>query len=232
MLPVSVRREFRRRRLIGWPGKGCCSQRGRRDAVVRAVAGRGVDRAMALATGTGREFAWHSGGQVRRVSGHFGAGGDFVGSTGKGYGPGYVVGRTGNVAGRAFKDFNLFLAVPERAAVLFLVWQSLPAPPVQGRQRRQGGIDPAKVRVPPYLPDNETIRNDIADYYLAAQAFDRAAGEVLAALEKTGELDNTLIVMSGDNGWPFPRCKATCYDSGTHQPLAVRWGAGETGTRG
>lgn len=80
---------------------------------------------------------------------------------------------------------------------------------------------PAKVIVPPYLPDNDTVRGDICDHYLAAQLFDREAGEVLAALEKTGELDNTLIVMTGDNGWPFPRCKATCYDTGTHQPLAV-----------
>jgi len=36
-------------------------------------------------------------------------------------------------------------------------------------------------------------------------------------------LDNSLIVMSGDNGWPFPRSKATLYDTGTHQPLAIRW---------
>ena len=31
--------------------------------------------------------------------------------------------------------------------------------------------------------------------------------------------------MSGDNGLPFPRCKATLYDTGTHVPLAIRWGA-------
>jgi arylsulfatase A-like enzyme len=31
--------------------------------------------------------------------------------------------------------------------------------------------------------------------------------------------------MSGDNGWPFPRCKANLYDGGTRQPLAVRWPA-------
>ena len=42
-------------------------------------------------------------------------------------------------------------------------------------------------------------------------------------LEKSGELDNTLVVMSGDSGWPFPRCKATVYEDGTHQPFAIRW---------
>jgi arylsulfatase A-like enzyme len=85
-------------------------------------------------------------------------------------------------------------------------------------------LDPAKVIVPPYLPDNDTVREDICDYLAASQEFDRQAGAIIAALERTGELDDTLIVMSGDNGWPLPRCKATLYDSGTHQPLAVRWG--------
>jgi len=54
---------------------------------------------------------------------------------------------------------------------------------------------------------------------------------MLSAMEKTGELDHTLVVISGDNGWPFPRSKTTCYDSGTHQPLAIRWGARVKGGR-
>jgi uncharacterized sulfatase len=86
------------------------------------------------------------------------------------------------------------------------------------------GRDPAKVFVPPYLPDTATTRRDICDYLEAAEQFDQQVAEIRAALEKTGELDRTLIVISGDNGWPFPRSKATCYDSGTHQPLAIRWG--------
>jgi arylsulfatase A-like enzyme len=48
---------------------------------------------------------------------------------------------------------------------------------------------------------------------------------MLDLLEKDGRLDNTIVVMSGDNGWPFPRCKANLYDGGTRQPLAVRWPA-------
>lgn len=45
------------------------------------------------------------------------------------------------------------------------------------------------------------------------------------------ELENTIVVMSGDNGLPFPRCKATLYDTGTHVPLAIRWGAKIKGGR-
>jgi N-sulfoglucosamine sulfohydrolase len=44
-------------------------------------------------------------------------------------------------------------------------------------------------------------------------------------LEDAGKLDNTVFVMTGDNGWPFPRAKANVYDAGTHVPLAVRWPA-------
>lgn len=46
----------------------------------------------------------------------------------------------------------------------------------------------------------------------------------LKLLEQSGELDNTIVVMTGDHGMPFPRHKCQLYDSGTHVPLAIRWG--------
>src|SRR5262249_2332829 len=60
-------------------------------------------------------------------------------------------------------------------------------------------------------------------YTFAIERFDRDVGELVRTLEAISDLDNTMIVMSGDNGWPFPRGKATLYDSGTHVPLAIRW---------
>ena len=47
---------------------------------------------------------------------------------------------------------------------------------------------------------------------------------MLATLKDRGELDNTLIVVTSDNGMPFPRAKTTLYDWGTRMPLAIRWG--------
>ena len=44
-------------------------------------------------------------------------------------------------------------------------------------------------------------------------------------MERSGALDNTIIVMTGDHGMPFPRCKSNVYDSGARVPLAVRWPA-------
>jgi len=95
----------------------------------------------------------------------------------------------------------------------------------------KAGIDPAKVKLPACLPDNETTRADFCDYLNRVQRYDADCAEMLALLEKSGELENTIIVMSGDNGLPFPRCKATLYDTGTHVPLAIRWGAQVKGGR-
>jgi arylsulfatase A-like enzyme len=89
----------------------------------------------------------------------------------------------------------------------------------------------ADVQVPPWFPDTPEVRNDILDYYFAVQRFDRELGEIIQILERAGQLENTLIVVTGDNGMPFPRCKANLYDGGTRQPLAVRWPARAKGGR-
>ena len=149
-----------------------------------------------------------------------------VGFCGKGYGPGTSQGRPHNAAGPEFKNFAAFLSTrPAGQPFCFWFGSHFPHRPYPRGSGVLGGHDPAAVVVPPYLPDSEAVRSDICDYFFAAETFDHQAAEAIAALETTGELEHTLIVMSGDNGWPFPRGKATCYDSGTHQPLAVRWGA-------
>jgi N-sulfoglucosamine sulfohydrolase len=89
---------------------------------------------------------------------------------------------------------------------------------------RAAGIDPAKVSVPAFLPDVEVVRSDIADYCFEVQRFDREVGEAIALLEARGELDDTIVVMTGDHGMPFPRCKGNVYDWGVRVPLALRWG--------
>ncbi len=87
------------------------------------------------------------------------------------------------------------------------------------------GPDGLKGKLPPFLPDVPTVREDFADYLGEVQAFDAALGVLLERLEQLGELDNTLIVVSGDHGIPgFPRGKCNLYDFGVAVPLAVRWG--------
>ena len=79
------------------------------------------------------------------------------------------------------------------------------------------------VFVPDFLPDTDEVRRDILDYYVEIEWFDSHLGRMLDALEKAGELDNTIVVVTSDNGMPFPRAKTTLYDWGTRMPLAIRW---------
>lgn len=154
------------------------------------------------------------------------AAGYHVGLTRKGWGPGDPVpgGRTRNPAGPLYKDFGAFLAArPKGAPFCFWFGGLDPHRPYDWESGVKSGMKPENVKVPPYLPDSETVRKDICDYNFETQRFDSDVGALLDILEKSGELERTIVVISGDNGWPFPRAKATLYDSGTHAPLAIRW---------
>ncbi|MFC1543520.1 sulfatase [Candidatus Neomarinimicrobiota bacterium] len=89
---------------------------------------------------------------------------------------------------------------------------------------QKAGKELGDAQVPPFLPDNDLIRSDLLDYGLEIDWFDRHLGSMIKMLESRGELDNTLIVVTADNGMPFPRAKANLYDKGIHVPLAIRWG--------
>jgi uncharacterized sulfatase len=54
---------------------------------------------------------------------------------------------------------------------------------------------------------------------------------MLAMLEEAGELDNTIVIVTSDNGMAFPRAKANGYEFGIHVPLAIRWGVKVPGQR-
>ena len=81
-------------------------------------------------------------------------------------------------------------------------------------------------RVPGCWPDNEVVRNDLLDYAFEVEHFDRHLGRMLALLEKRGLLGNTLVVVTSDNGMPFPHDKGNAYNDSNHLPLAVMWKRG------
>jgi N-sulfoglucosamine sulfohydrolase len=81
-------------------------------------------------------------------------------------------------------------------------------------------------RVPKYWPDNATVRGDMLDYAVEVEHLDAQLGKVLAQLEARGELDRTLIIVTSDNGMPFPRVKGSTYENANHLPFAIRWPAG------
>jgi len=151
-----------------------------------------------------------------------------IGYTRKGWGPGQNEPgqRTRNPAGPRFKDFGKFLeARPSDAPFCFWFGSYDPHRGYKWQSGVQSGMKLDEVEIPAPLPDSEEVRTDICDYYWEVQRFDREVGELLKVLEEQGELDNTLVVITGDNGLPFPRCKSNLYDRGTNVPLAVRWPA-------
>jgi arylsulfatase A-like enzyme len=82
---------------------------------------------------------------------------------------------------------------------------------------------PEDVIVPPYLPDNDSTRKDLALYYDEISRMDSYIGQVMYELKNQGVDENTLIIYMTDNGRPFPRCKTRLYDSGIKTPFIVRW---------
>lgn len=154
-----------------------------------------------------------------------GEAGYFVGVTGKAWGPGRTETPNRPIAGQRFKDFQTFLNQRPKDKP-FCFWLGSPDPhrPYDEGSGLASGIDPSKIKLPACLPDSEVVRSDVADYYFEVQRFDAFVGAAVAALEAAGELDNTIIVMTGDHGMPFPRGKGNLYDIGSRVPLAIRWG--------
>ncbi len=104
---------------------------------------------------------------------------------------------------------------------------------VKGSGKALWNIDPddLKGKLPKFLPDVPEVWEDFADYLGEAQAFDAQVGVILKHLKDAGELDNTVVVISGDHGAPgFPGGKCNLYDFGTSVAL-VAAGPGIPGPR-
>jgi N-sulfoglucosamine sulfohydrolase len=176
--------------------------------------------------------------------------GYFVGHTGKGWGPGRNYGRRHNPAGPAYSkitskppysgirgtdyaaNFAAFLEQkPDDAPFCFWYGASEPHRAFEKGSWRKAGKNLDEIVVPDFLPDTPEVRADIADYLVEIEHFDAHLGRMLEMLEAAGELDNTLVIVTSDNGMAFPRAKANCYEDGIHMPLAVRWGNRATGGR-
>lgn len=155
------------------------------------------------------------------------AAGYHVGTYRKSWGPG-----NGQPAGTAYKSVDSFFK-HRPADQPFCLWfgSSDPHRDYEAGTGKARGMDLSKVHLFGHFPDNEQVRSDVADYYFEVERFDRELGQLLARLAAAGELENTLVVVTGDHGMPFPRCKANLYDSGVHVPLAIRWPARVPGGR-
>ena len=155
-----------------------------------------------------------------------------VGTSGKAWGPGRTETSGRALAGKRYKNFGEFLKTRDESKP-FCYWlgTSDPHRPFKKGSGEASGMDLSKIEVPSFFPDSPEVRGDIADYYFEVQRFDALVGSAIKSLEAIGELDNTIVAMTGDHGMPFPRCKSNLYDSGTRVALAIRWPNGAKGGR-
>lgn len=152
-----------------------------------------------------------------------------IGRYRKCWGPGDISNWERHPAGEDYTDGGFAKFLSERTdnqPFCFFLGTGDPHRPYVKGTGAGSGMDLEKIRLFGCFPDNEIIRSDVADYYYEVQRFDTLVASAIQLLEETGELDNTIIVVTGDNGMPFPRCKSNNYDSGVRMPLAIRWGSG------
>jgi len=167
-----------------------------------------------------------------------------IGVTGKGWGPGEwrQTGWPHNPAGPQFNDikcevpatgihntdyaanFAEFLRQKDpQKPFCFWYGGSEPHGPVEKGAGVRLGKDPKEVVLPPFLEDTPENRSNLLDIFVETEWFDRHLGRMLEILHQRGELDNTLVVVTGDNGSAIPHAKGNLYEWGVHVPLAVRW---------
>lgn len=78
-------------------------------------------------------------------------------------------------------------------------------------------------RVPQIFPDNSIVREDLCDYAFEIEYFDLHLSRMINMLKREGILENTIIVVTSDNGMSFPRIKGQCYYDSHHMPLLIMW---------
>ena len=173
--------------------------------------------------------------------------GYYVGYTAKGWGPGIpgeINGKKRQLTGIPFNDHTLeppakFINSNDYAANFkaflesrpddtpFCFWYGSTEPHRAYEFNagiKYGGKTIEQIKeVPPFWPEVDSIKVDILDYAFEIEWFDLHLQKMLTFLEEQGELDNTLIIVTADNGMPFPRVKGQVYEYSNHLPLAIMW---------
>lgn len=174
------------------------------------------------------------------------AAGYHIGYTGKGWGPGKYdcSGYTRNPAGPEYNDrklkppagtqirsfdyaenFRDFLDCREKDQPFYFWYGGCEPhrPYTFGESLRAGKNTEQIKKLPAYWPDTETVRTDFLDYASEIEWFDMHLGQMIETLREHCELDNTLIVVTSDNGCPFPRVKGQLYEQDFHLPMVGCW---------
>lgn len=123
-----------------------------------------------------------------------------------------------------FDNFKHFIE-NERGDKPFFFWYGASEPhrAFEKDSWKRSNKNLSDVKVPGFFPDHEVVRGDILDYAIEIEWFDLHLQRMLNYLEEIGELENTVVIVTSDNGMAFPRAKANGYEYGIHVPFAVRF---------
>jgi uncharacterized sulfatase len=82
---------------------------------------------------------------------------------------------------------------------------------------------PKKISLPPNIADTPRTREDFGRYLAEITYMDSQVGDILTALDESGQTDDTLVMFTSEQGSQFPGCKWTNWDTGLHTALIARW---------
>ncbi len=94
---------------------------------------------------------------------------------------------------------------------------------IWGNTNKPLTVDPARMPVAPYFPDNEVIRHDLAVMYSNITRMDEQFQALCDEVKKAGKWDNTIVIWYSDNGGPIARGKREIMDSGSNVPFMIRF---------
>ncbi|MGN6509062.1 MAG: sulfatase-like hydrolase/transferase [Chitinophaga sp.] len=166
------------------------------------------------------------------------ANGYHVGFTGKGWAPGYARHADGSNRQLLVKAWNGQRTTPPTTGISNIDYAANFEKFLDGRTGKEpfffwyGGTEPHRgyeyrsgitkgkknVRQVPasdvfrFWPDTDSVKEDLLDYAYEIEYFDSHLEKMLRLLEEKGELANTLVVVTSDNGMPFPRVKGQAYE--------------------
>ena len=81
----------------------------------------------------------------------------------------------------------------------------------------------AEIKLPPYFVDTSETREAMSNYLAEITYFDGQVGSILESLKRHQLSDNTLVIVTSEQGSGFPFGKWTCYDTGLQTAFIARW---------
>ena len=131
---------------------------------------------------------------------------------------------TGNTPEAYKKDIQSIVQQANGKPFFIMANISAPHRPWPGHVKQFKGQKPTtdQIEVPPYLPDLDSVRVDLLNYYISVMYADQLVGGILSGLKESHAEDETLIIFTSDQGPAFHRAKASPYYEGTHVPLIIK----------